>query len=65
MKDYLSHQPEEPQLSGKLANYPEVDAILEDYRRRNANRPNPKDEAREDTEKPVTTDIDVTSGEAN
>jgi hypothetical protein len=65
MKDYLSHQPEEPQLSGKLANYPEVDAVLEDYRRRNANRPNPKDEAREDTEKPVTTDIDITSGEAN
>jgi hypothetical protein len=65
MKDYLSHQPEEPQISGRLANYQEVAAALEDYRRGNTNMPNSKDEAREDTDNSVTTDIDITSGEAN
>jgi AAA domain-containing protein len=65
MKDYLSHQTVEPQLSGKLASSPEINAILEDYRQENTNQPDALEEGGEDTKGPVTTNSSVTEDEAN
>jgi hypothetical protein len=39
MRDYLSDQQVEPQISGKLGKYPEVDAALQDYRQSNTTQP--------------------------
>jgi hypothetical protein len=63
MKNYLSAQAVEPQVSGKLSLSPEINALLEEYRQGEASQPQTRDMGEGGTDTPFTADGDIPEGE--
>ncbi|HEV2800969.1 MAG TPA: ATP-binding protein [Pyrinomonadaceae bacterium] len=62
MKEYMSSQSEEPEVSGKLASAPEINALLKQNNQESTNHAEGGAGEREPAA-PVTAEIDVTEGE--
>jgi AAA domain-containing protein len=65
MKDYLSGQGIEPQLSGKLESSPEINALIEEYRQGKINQAQVADERPNGMDAPVMPDDNVGRAKAN